>query len=340
MDKSTIPLEKLRRGFEVYNQTTGKSPSTYRWYSDKLALFERFAGEGCQLSDITVESVREFIADLQGRRVKFERNRFVKNKKGSLSTSYIQGFARALRAFSTWLHAEGYTDTNVLKTLKPPRIQRKVVQVLTEEEIGRILKGFDQDDAFGVRNYAIVWTMLDCGLRVSELCGLRVEDAHIDQGYLKILGKGNKERLVPIGGRTETILSRWQDLFRDQFLVGESPNLFLGSSGHPLTPSSIETMMKRVGQASGVPRLHAHLLRHTFATNYLVKEIGDPLRLQQILGHTSLEMVRHYVAMASVQENLLERRTSTMDRFAADQGGPRHARRIQSRRKRSLRLVR
>ena len=89
-----------------------------------------------------------------------------------------------------------------------------------------------------------------------------------------------------------------------------------------------------------MPRLHAHLLRHTFATNYLVKEVGDPLRLQQILGHTSLEMVRHYAAMASVQQNLLERRASPMDRFGAAHGGPRHARRVQPKRQKRLRLVR
>lgn len=98
--------------------------------------------------------------------------------------------------------------------------------------------------------------------------------------------------------------------------------------------------MKRAGRAAGVPRLHCHLLRHTFATNYLVKEVGDPLRLQQILGHTSLEMVRHYVAMASVEQSLLERRSSPMDLFAEQQPGPRHARRVQPRRKHKLKLVR
>ncbi len=186
-----------------------------------------------------MESAREFIVHLQGRRVRHEHNPFVTNKEGTLSSSYIQGFARASRAFSTWLHVEGYTNTNVLKPLKPPRIQRKVVQVLTEEESGRILAHLNQDDPFGARNYAIVWTMLDCGLRASELCGLRTEDARIDKRYLKVLGKGNKERLVPIGGRTQTILARWRDCFRPQFLDDESRYLFLGSSGHPLTPSSL-----------------------------------------------------------------------------------------------------
>jgi site-specific recombinase XerD len=171
MDKTAIPLAQLRRAFEVYNQTAGKSPNTFRWYSDKLVLFERFVGEECRLSDFGLDSAREFIAYLQNRRVRHERNPFVTNKQGPLSSSYIQGFARALRAFSSWLHAEGYTDTNLLAPLRPPRIQRKVIQVLSGEEVGRILGRFNQDDPFGARNYAIVWTMLDCSLRASELCG-------------------------------------------------------------------------------------------------------------------------------------------------------------------------
>src|SRR3990172_6510549 len=158
MDKKEIPLAQLRRTFEVYNQTSGKSPHTCQWYSEKLSLFERFIGDGGTLADLALETVREFIADLQGRRVRHENNPFVKHKTGALSSSYIQGFARALRAFSTWLHAEGYTDTNVLKPLKPPRIQRKAVEVLSGEEISRVLSHFNQDDPFGVRNYAIIWT--------------------------------------------------------------------------------------------------------------------------------------------------------------------------------------
>src|SRR3990170_581541 len=118
MDKSAIPLAQLRRAFEVYNQTSGKSPHTGRWYSEKLALFERFLGDGCTMANLSLETVREFIADLQGRRMRHENNPFVKNKAGTLSSSYIQGFARALRAFSSWLQAEGYTDANILKPLK------------------------------------------------------------------------------------------------------------------------------------------------------------------------------------------------------------------------------
>ena len=292
LDKSTVKLSHLRKAYEVYNQTVGKSPNTIHWYNQKLELFDAF------------------IADLQNRSVKHANNPAMGVKTGPLSTSYIQGFARALRAFATWLHVENYTDTNVLKPLKPPRIQRKVIQVLSDEEVARLLARFDQDDPFGARDYTIIWTMLDTGLRASELCGLAVEDAHIEQGYVKVLGKGNKERLVPIGAKTQTVLLRWRDVYRALFLVVEAQHLFLSASGGALTAPSLHLIVKRAGRSADIPRLHSHLLRHTFATNYLVKEVGDPLRLQQILGHTSLEMVRHYVAIASVERSLQDARSS------------------------------
>jgi site-specific recombinase XerD len=317
MGKSSVTLGRLREAYAIFNQVTGKSPRTTHWYNQKLELFERFLGEGCELSDFTLESARAYIADLQNRRIRYENNGYVKDKAGALSSAYIQGFARALRAFSTWLNAEGYTQTNVLQPLKPPRVQRKVIQPLADEEIGRILRSLDLNDVYDARAYAIIWTLLDTGLRASELCGLRAEDTRIEkQGFLKVLGKGNKERLVPIGTRTMSVLLRWRDVFRPMYDELDSPYLFLARDGRPLTANALQEVVKRVGRQAGVPHLHCHLLRHTFATNYLVKEVGDPLRLQQILGHETLEMVRHYVAVASVEQSLLERRASPMDLFA------------------------
>lgn len=316
MDKSSVTLARLREAYAVYNQVVGKSPRTIHWYNQKLQLVERFLGEGCDLGDFTLESARAYIADLQNRRVRYQNNGYVKDKSGALSSAYIQGFARALRAFSTWLNQEGYTETNVLQPLKPPCIQRKVVQPLTDEDVRQILGRLDQNDPYGARAYAMIWTLLDTGLRASELCGLRVDNTHIEkQGFLKVLGKGNKERLVPIGARTMSVLLRWRDVFRPMYDELDSPYFFLGRDGGLMTTMALQEVVKRAGRNAGVPRLHCHLLRHTFATNYLVMEVGDPLRLQQILGHTSLEMVRHYVAMASIEQSLLEKRPSPMDLF-------------------------
>ena len=222
-------------------------------------------------------------------------------------------------AFSSWLYEDGYTDSNVLKRERPPRIQQKVVAVLSDDEVRKLLASFDRSHPFGARDYAAVMTLLDCGLRASELCDLTLEDAHVEEGFLKVLGKGSKELLVPIGNACQDSLYRWRTHFRPQYIVDDAPYLFLGADGRRLTVNALGQMLRRAGERCGINRLHPHLLRHTFATNYVLKEVGDPLRLQQILGHTSLEMVRRYVSVASVQQSLVDRRASPMDLIAGNE---------------------
>jgi site-specific recombinase XerD len=192
MDKSGIPLAKLIEGFALYNRTTNKSPRTVAWYSERLGLFQRFAGEDATLRDITVPNARAFIAELQGRTTRNPNNPFYKNKDRPLSSAYIQSFARALRAFSSWLYEDGYADTNVLRPLKPPKIQQKVVQVLSDAEIERLLAVFDRNEPYGARNYAIVFTMLDAGLRAMELLDLTLANARLQEGFIKVLARATR----------------------------------------------------------------------------------------------------------------------------------------------------
>ena len=211
--------------------------------------------------------------------------------------------------------------------------------MLSDDEVKRLVATFDRDEPFGARGFAMIWAILDSGLRAFEICGLRMEYAHLEQGYLKVLGKGNKERLVPIGQTCQGALLRWRDRFREQFVTGDSPYLFLDSNGEPMTVNALTRVLRRAGERADITRVHLHLLRHTFATNYLVKEVGDPLRLQQILGHTSLEMVRRYVNEANVQRSLLARRASPMDLIAGARKTSPQSRLSQPRRRRGLRLV-
>ena len=331
MTKDHLPLTPLINAYQLYNRAVGKSYQTVLWYESRLGLYSRFLGEEPTLAAVNAESARAYIVHLQDRTDRHAGSPFVKNPAGKLSTAYIHGCVRAIRAFASWLYAEEYTDSNRLRIVKPPKVQQKVVPVLTDPEIRALLARFDQDEAFGARNYAMVFTLLDCGLRASELSGLTLANAHLKEGYLKVLGKGNKERLVPLGAAARKALLRWRDYFRPQFELGENESLFLNSNGGPLTVQALEEVVKRAAKSSGVPRVYCHLLRHTFATRYLVEEVGDPFRLQQILGHTSLEMVRHYVAMANVQASLLERRSSPMDLLLNPPANP-LARRTQPRR--------
>lgn len=157
-------------------------------------------------------------------------------------------------------------------------------------------------------------TLLDTGLRCAELCNLTVQDAHIDQGFLKVMGKGSKERVAPIGAAVQKVLLRYLHHFRPEPARPGMDNFFLTLEGLPMAVDGVARMIRRLGQASGVTKLHAHLCRHTFATNYLING-GDVFSLQQILGHTTLEMVRRYVSLAASHVTVQHRKYPPMDRL-------------------------
>ena len=159
---------------------------------------------------------------------------------------------------------------------------------------------------------AMVIIFLDCGIRLSELANLKFQDAHVEEGYLKVMGKGAKERIVPIGNVAQKILQRYVFHFRPEPMREE--NAFLTLEGQPLSSNAIRLIVARLARKSGIRRLHVHLFRHTFATNYLING-GDVFSLQQILGHTTLEMVKRYVTLASAQVRVQHRRFSPMDRM-------------------------
>jgi site-specific recombinase XerD len=293
-------LGRLIHAFEVTNRTLNKSPKTTAWYSNNLRLFKDHMiarGHSLAIDDIGLEEAREYVLYLQERK-KFEGHPLTPTRDQKPSPRTVQAHVQTLKAFSTWLFEEGYTASNTLKRLGCPRVPKKYVDVLREEEVRRILSCIRQDDAIGMRNMAIVATLLDTGLRLAELVNLKQADAHIEEGQLKVMGKGSRERLVPIGASTQRLLLRYVYRARPEAAAPSVDNLFLEANGRPLTINCVRLMLERLGRRSGVTRLHAHLCRHTFATNYLLNG-GDVFSLQQILGHSSLEMVRRYITLAS-----------------------------------------
>ncbi len=303
INMAELEMEKLILHFEQSNKAEGKSPKTVVWYREMLSGFTRFimsAGEASVLANFNATEVREFIIHEQGR---------------ELSPFTIQAKVRALKAFSSWLYSEGYTGDNLLSNIKVPKAPSKMIQPLAETEINRLLGSQNPLTAIGSRNIAILVTLLDCGLRSSELCNVLFEDAHIEEGYMKVLGKGNKERVVPIGSLAQKVLWRYVFHFRPAPLGETNEYLFLSLDGKHLGPNSIKLLLKRLGKRAGVPRLHAHLCRHTYATSFLNQRCGDVFRLQQILGHTTLEMVRRYVHFSSTQDMIQGHVSSPLDRI-------------------------
>jgi len=301
IDMSKLDLTKLVSHFAQSNKAEAKSPKTVSWYTEMLLDFVRFLrsrNREAVMSEFNAVTVREFIV--------YEQER-------GMSPYTVQGKVRALKAFASWLLTEGYSTDNLLANVKLPKVPIKIVETLTPEEIDQLIAAQNPLTALGCRDIAILLTLLDTGLRLDELSGLRFENAHVEEGYLKILGKGSKERIVPLGALAQKMLWRYLFHFRPQPATELDEYLFLTLDGRHLSSNAIKLILGRWGKRGGVPRLHAHLCRHTYATNFLTHKCGDVFRLKLILGHSTLEMVNRYVHFASAHDMMRGHVSSPLD---------------------------
>ncbi len=313
MERSELSLVQLRQLLLTGKRSEGKSQKTIAWYEGALDDFARWLDREhlpAVLATFTLEHLRAYAVDLQERAVR-DPNASAARRGRRLSEHSVDTYLRALRAFSNWLYAEGYTAQHTLARLKTPRLPQKVKDILTPEEIAQVVGSLNPHTEIGARDQAIVLVLLDSGMRLSELCTLRVADLHLNEGYVKVYGKNKKERPVRVGSYSvkaiRFYLLHWRkparELIDHVFLtcrgVTRSVGALAPDPGEPLRPKAVEAMIKRIGRAAGVPRLHPHLLRHTFSCHYLMT-YRDPFALKSLLGHTTLAMTNHYVA--AVQE--------------------------------------
>jgi site-specific recombinase XerD len=308
MGKSHIPTSSLVDQYILTCRTEGKTFSTIRGYREKLRRFLGW-GEAAKLGDFTVEMVRDYISHLQSAH-KFEGHPFNPTQAKLLSQAAVRNLVIVLRSFSSRLDRELYTAENVLKRLQVPRAPVKVIEALTDEEIEQLFSSLDVNVDVGCRNAALLMLFLDTGLRSSELLGLQLEDVHLEEQWLKVMGKGQKERIVPFEAKATRLLQRYATIFRPSTMIGNQ--FFPCVDGSPLGENAIRIMFSRLGERAGVPRLHIQLLRHTFATRYFLNG-GDVFSLQQLLGHTTLEMTRKYADMVGLKKAVKRRKPSPMD---------------------------
>lgn len=309
MDKSYLPLTTAMEHYLTACRTEGKTPQTLLDYRHKLQRFIDW--HGGTLAEFDLASAREFVAHLQSAR-KWEDHPGIATSEATLSAQTVAGHVRTLKGFATWLYEEEYVAENRLRRLAKPKVPSRVIEVLREDEVRRLLAAVDERKANGARDLAILVLFLDTGLRLSELVDLAVTDLHLEDGWLKVFGKGGKERIVPFGSRATKVLNRYISFFRPD--DGATEALFVNADGTPITGNTVKMLFSRLRVRADLPRLHPHLLRHTFATSYLMAG-GDVFSLQAILGHTTLEMTRRYVNLASTHVAVQHRRFSPMDRL-------------------------
>jgi site-specific recombinase XerD len=317
MSMAALRIRDALALYADHNEAEGKSPATNDWYRRRLGVFATWmeARGTPAVGDISVPVVELFTVQLRRKTTKFENNPFTPTREGSLSSHTVNSYVRALRAFSTWLHQAGYFEENVLASVKPPRTHKAVVDTLTDAEIDKLIGSIDRSSAIGVRDYALIVTYLDTGARCGELLDLRMEDVHLDEGWLLLDGKGNKERSVRLGATAKAALRLWERQARPAMAMESCPYLFVDARvGGKLSVGAVEQRIEQIGKKA-LPgrRVYCHLFRHTFSTNYLVYCLGDELHLMATLGHTTLLMVRHYVDQARFVRALRERQGSVMD---------------------------
>jgi integrase/recombinase XerD len=202
-----------------------------------------------------------------------------------------------LKSFFTYMLFEDYRTDNPLELIETPRIGRKLPDTLSVTDIDRLIASIDLSSNEGERNRAILETLYGCGLRVSELVSLKISDLFFDEGFVKITGKGNKQRFVPIGSFTQNYIEIYKNSIRTHLNIqkGHEDTLFLNRRGRQLTRAMIFTIIKDLAVKIDLNKIISpHTFRHSFATHLL--ENGADLRsIQLMLGHESITTTEIYV---------------------------------------------
>jgi site-specific recombinase XerD len=216
--------------------------------------------------------------------------------KGALSPFSIQGHARAVKAFWGWLEREGHIEANRLGKFPLPKVPVKPVDTLSMDQIQELLEQIDRLTPKGTRYFLMILLLVDTGLRISELVSITLSHIDLTGGSIRVVGKGQKTRFVPLSPETRRELSRYLRLSRPRPSPSDSPYLFATPDGGPISVNSVQQYLRRLATSAGLDgvRVTPHVLRHSFASAYIANG-GNPFTLKEILGHTTLAMTMRHV---------------------------------------------
>lgn len=275
LTKHYLRYLKLERGY---------SPNTVEAYKHDLDwLLGYLEQEGLDPLSVKLEDLEHFTAMLSDHDIS------AKSQARILSGA---------RAFYRYLVLDGYLDVDPTELLESPHLPQHLPEYLSTEEVDALENSIDLTSNEGHRNLAIIEVFFSCGLRVSELTNLKLSDLFLPQGFIRVNGKGGKQRLVPISERAIHELELWFDDRRQMNIKpGEEDYVFLNRRGHHLTRTMILIMVKRQAEAAGIKKtISPHTLRHSFATA-LLKGGADLRIIQELLGHADLGTTEIYTHM-------------------------------------------
>lgn len=257
------------------------STQTAEAYLHDISLLASFL-EGKSLEAVDITDLQEFAKYLQGEKM----------VEPTSQARIISG----IRAFYRFLVIEGTINANPAALLDTPKLGKKLPSVLSIPEVESVINAVDLSAPEGHRNRAIIEVLYGCGLRVSELVDLRLSCLHFEEGYIRVIGKGNKERIVPIGETARKAVCNYIEGRRQQVKVKKEASdiVFLNHHGNKLTRVAIFTMVKDLAKIAGITKeISPHTFRHSFAT-HLVEGGADLRAVQEMLGHESITTTEIY----------------------------------------------
>ena len=274
----------------------GSSPLTVEAYAADLADYVSFLEEAgiADVNRIDRDTIVAYEADLTAR---------------DYAVTSIDRHVSVLKGFHKFCLREGFASDNPASTVQLPKPPDKLPDVLTIEQVNALLDSMDGSTPLALRDRALMEVLYGCGLRVSECRGLHLLDCAFGEGYLRVTGKGDKERISPISGTARQALLEYLESGRPQLVKSyaePTSAVFLNARGGRLTRQSIHKVVAKAGLAIGVENLHPHTLRHSYATHLLAG--GADLRvIQEILGHSDISTTQIYthVNRTHIQEQYL-----------------------------------
>jgi len=311
------------------------SPKTLEWHATALGLLRRYLEEEREITwveEVNAPAISAWFTYL----------RTVPGQRGKpRAERTIQTYARSARAFFRWLMRRETIDRNPFDQVVFPKVGKPLIQTIEPEEFEQLLQACASPHESGwlveraaARNRAIFWLFYDTGIRVSELCELRVRDFDRKHGLLTVTGKGSKQRRIALGNTCQRHLLHYLERHRPgekelaEWNSAGEDHLFLAETRSPLTKNGVEMLFKRVRERAGITykRISPHILRHTFAIHYLILG-NDPFSLQELLGHEDMATVKLYMHMNDTTIQEQKRKYSPGDHLPAQMQGPKGIRR-------------
>ena len=286
-------LSKAYDFFMQEQKFRGNSKETLSYYKICLNMFMEYCGSDLDIEDLDINLFKSY-------------QLYLDENKGIKRVS-VRTYSRAVRVFYRYLYFEDFLDIDINK-LQLIKAYKEVILPLSDSEVKQLLQCFEPLTFLGERDKLICMLMLDCGFRRGEIVNLMCSDINYNNQTMIINGKGSKQRIVPFGSTVKKQLIKYNSLRGEKIY----DKFFLNEDFSPISSNTIKMLFQRLKKQSGIDRIYPHLLRHTFATNYIYQG-GNLEVLRVLLGHSTINITQIYIHLSSQMHIINDNYDSHLD---------------------------